>query len=248
MLLLVGLGNPGREYSSHRHNVGFMVIDALARKAEADVFRAKFSGEYAKGRLGKEDVVLLKPLTYMNESGRSVQAAIAFFKPETSQIVVIHDELDLPFGTLRLKVGGGHAGHNGLRSIMACIGTGEFGRMRFGIGRPPAGFRGETADFVLSPFQGVERAELPDLIDKAVSAIGDVASKGFSSAMNAQNVRPKPPKPPKAEKTEKAEKIGQSAPPPPGAPKRNDAALAAREQGASDPGANRLPIPSEDPK
>lgn len=197
MLLVVGLGNPGRQYSAHRHNVGFMVVDELASACRADGFRSKFNGEYAKGELGGEDVVLLKPQTFMNESGRSVQAAMAFFKPSIDRLLVIHDELDLPFGTIRLKAGGGHAGHNGLRSIMACVGNGEFGRVRFGIGRPPPGFRGEVADYVLSGFDGPERAEMPDLLKKAAESVVEVATRGLSAAMNARNVRPKPPRPPK---------------------------------------------------
>ncbi|MEZ4302251.1 MAG: aminoacyl-tRNA hydrolase [Polyangiaceae bacterium] len=219
MLLVVGLGNPGRQYSSHRHNVGFMVVDELAGACRADVFRSKFNGEYAKGQLAGEEVVLLKPQTFMNESGRSVQAAIAFFKPSTDRVLVIHDELDLPFGTVRLKVGGGHAGHNGLRSIMACIGTGEFGRVRFGIGRPPAGFRGEVADFVLSSFDGSERAELPDLLKKATDTVLEVATRGLSAAMNVHNARPKPPKkPPK-----KPEAPNGDMPPAPSAKPTSDA-------------------------
>ncbi|MFO0591764.1 MAG: aminoacyl-tRNA hydrolase [Polyangiaceae bacterium] len=194
MLLVVGLGNPGRQYSANRHNVGFMVVDELATACRADGFRSKFNGEYAKGALSGEDIVLLKPQTFMNESGRSLQAAIAFFKPAIDRVLVIHDELDLPFGTIRLKVGGGHAGHNGLRSIMACIGSGDFGRVRFGIGRPPAGFRGEVADYVLSNFDGSERAELPDLLKKAGDTVLEVASRGLATAMNVHNVRPKPAK------------------------------------------------------
>ncbi|MBK8252123.1 MAG: aminoacyl-tRNA hydrolase [Polyangiaceae bacterium] len=194
MLLVVGLGNPGRQYSANRHNVGFMVVDELAAVCRADGFRSKFNGEYTKGESGGEDLVLLKPQTFMNESGRSVQAAVAFFKPPTLRVLVIHDELDLPYGTIRLKVGGGHAGHNGLRSIMSCIGTGDFGRLRFGIGRPPPGFRGEVADFVLSNFDSNERMTLPDLLKKSCDSVPEVAARGVSAAMNVHNARPKPEK------------------------------------------------------
>lgn len=204
MLLVVGLGNPGRQYSANRHNVGFMVADELANEGRADAFRSKFSGEYAKAELGGQEVILLKPQTFMNESGRSVQAALAFFKPSIDHLLVIHDELDLPFGTIRLKVGGGHAGHNGLRSIMACIGTGEFGRVRFGIGRPPPGFRGEVADYVLSNFDSIERSELPDLLKKATKTVLEVRARGLSAAMNVLNVRPKPAKKPSKEPEIKA--------------------------------------------
>lgn len=194
MLLVVGLGNPGREYAETRHNVGFQVVDELSRVASADAFREKFTGEYARGRLGAEDVVLLKPATYMNLSGQSVQPAAAFFKVEPSSIVVVHDELDLPFGDVRLKKGGGHAGHNGLRSLIERLGTAEFVRVRVGIGRPPPGFKGDVAAFVLSRFDGVERAQLGDVCARAVSMVDDVAKLGVTAAMNRHNARPAPKK------------------------------------------------------
>ncbi len=194
MLLLVGLGNPGRDYASHRHNVGFMAIDELARRAKAEAFREKFSGEYAKGELLDEQLIFLEPMTYMNESGRSVQAAMTFFKVPPKDVIVLHDELDLPFGDIRLKMGGGHAGHNGLRSIMAVAGP-DFGRLRLGIGRPPLGFRGEIADYVLSSFDAGERAMLPDVLKTAGDTVLDVIRRGFDAAMNARNTRPKPKKP-----------------------------------------------------
>lgn len=189
MLLVVGLGNPGREYASHRHNVGFMAVDELARKVSADAFRDKFSASYARAQIGGEQAVLLKPMTFMNESGRSVQPAMAFFKVAPRELIVIHDELDLPFNDVRLKLGGGHAGHNGLRSIMAHMGTGDFGRVRIGIGRPPPGFRGEVADFVLSSFDGTERASLDDCLKLAAESVLEVASRGLPAAMNVRNTR-----------------------------------------------------------
>jgi len=195
MLLVVGLGNPGREYAAHRHNVGFMTIDDLARKARADAFREKFSGVYGRAELAGEQAILLKPMTYMNESGLSVQPAMAFFKVEPKDVIVVHDELDLPFGEVRLKFSGGHAGHNGLRSIMASTGTGDFGRVRIGIDRPPPGFRGEVVSHVLSSFDGLEQAQLPDILTKAADAVIDIARRGFSAAMKTRNTRPKP-KPP----------------------------------------------------
>src|SRR4051812_23465104 len=180
MLFIVGLGNPGREYAAHRHNIGFMAVDELARRVGADAFREKFSGEYARAEIANEPAILLKPMTYMNESGRSVQPAMAFFKVEARELVVLHDELDIPFGEVRLKMGGGHAGHNGLRSIMAALGAaGDFGRVRLGIGRPPPGFRGEVADFVLSSFDAAERTAVPDLVKKGGDAVLDVARRGF---------------------------------------------------------------------
>ncbi len=160
MFLLVGLGNPGREYESTRHNAGFEALDLLARAASATPFREKFSGEYATGSLSGVPVVLLRPLTYMNLSGQCVQPAAAFFKVPPARIVVLHDELDVPLGQLRAKVGGGHAGHNGLRDIQAKLGTPEFARVRIGIGRPGPGFKGTVADFVLQRFDAYERGQL----------------------------------------------------------------------------------------
>jgi PTH1 family peptidyl-tRNA hydrolase len=200
MFLIVGLGNPGREYASHRHNVGFMAVDELASRVRADAFREKFSAEWAKAELGGEPAALLKPMTFMNESGRSVQPAAAFFKVSPAQVIVVHDELDLPFGEVRLKFGGGHAGHNGLRSIMAALGTGDFGRVRIGIGRPPAGFRGEVADYVLSPFDSMERALLPDCLKQTAESVLEVAARGFDAAMNVRNTRAKPQKQQKKDK------------------------------------------------
>jgi PTH1 family peptidyl-tRNA hydrolase len=195
MLVVVGLGNPGKEHTAHRHNVGFMAVDALASRVGADPFREKFSGAVARAEIKGEPAILLKPMTYMNDSGRSVQPALAFYKATASELVVIHDELDLPFGDVRLKHGGGHAGHNGLRSIMAHVGTGDFGRVRFGVGRPPAGFRGEVADFVLSGFDAGERASLEGCLKLAVESVLGIAASGFDAAMKARNSRPKPKKP-----------------------------------------------------
>lgn len=194
MLLVVGLGNPGRQYAAHRHNVGFMAVGELAAKVGAEAFRDKFSGSYAKAELERQPAWLLLPMTYMNASGQCVQPAAAFFKAAPADIVVLHDELDLPFGEVRLKFGGGHAGHNGLRSIMAALGTGDFGRIRIGIGRPPAGFRGDVADYVLSGFDASERAELPEVLNRATESVLQVAARGFDAAMKARNTREKPPK------------------------------------------------------
>ena len=196
MLLVVGLGNPGREYAAHRHNVGFMCVDELHDRLRGDPWREKFSGVFARAMIGDEQAVLLKPMTYMNESGRSVQAAMAFFKVQPSEILVIHDELDVPFREVRLKFGGGHAGHNGLRSIMAHVGTGDFGRVRIGIGRPPPGFRGDGADFVLSGFDAVDRALLQDSLRLAAESVLEVAARGFDAAMKVRNTRVKPKKEP----------------------------------------------------
>lgn len=189
-LLVVGLGNPGAEYAATRHNAGFFVIDELAVRGGQPAFRQKFHGELAEARLPSGPLTLLKPLTYMNESGRSVRAALEFYKRDPSELLVIHDELDLPFGQLRLKTGGGDAGHRGLRSITAHLGGPGYHRLRFGIGRPPAGFRGTPADFVLQGFASAEKAELAALVTSAADAAELVASRGISEAMSITH-RPK---------------------------------------------------------
>jgi PTH1 family peptidyl-tRNA hydrolase len=203
MLLVVGLGNPGKKYEGNRHNVGFMSLDELARAEALGDFRDKFSGLFSRGAARFGDVALLKPMTFMNLSGDSVQPCAAFLKITPSEIVVIHDELDVPFGEVRIKVGGGHAGHNGLRSLIERLGTPDFLRVRVGIGRPPAGFRGDVADYVLSNFDSSEKAELGGVVDKAVAAAVAIAKDGVAVAMNRLNakapVRNAPQKPaPKA--------------------------------------------------
>jgi PTH1 family peptidyl-tRNA hydrolase len=189
MFLVVGLGNPGREHENDRHNVGFVVVDALTRRAGAGDFKAKFNALLARGSLGDHDVALLKPQTYMNRSGESVQPAAAFFKIAPPEVLVVHDEIDLPWGDLRLKVGGGHAGHNGVRSIIDRLGTPDFIRLRVGVGRPPPGYRGEGKDWVLSGFDAVQRAELPAIVDRALDAIERVLKDGVAAAMNVANTR-----------------------------------------------------------
>jgi PTH1 family peptidyl-tRNA hydrolase len=188
--LVVGLGNPGREYEKSRHNVGFLVADALREGAGWPDYRQKFSGVWTRGALsGGAPLALLKPQTYMNLSGDSVQPAAAFLKVAPAAVVVVHDELDLPWSDVRLKVGGGHAGNNGVRSIIERLGTPDFVRVRVGIGKPPPGFRGGGADWVLSNFDAVERAELPDVIARAIDAIRRVAEDGIAAAMNAVNTK-----------------------------------------------------------
>jgi len=193
MHLVVGLGNPGKKYEKNRHNVGFMVVERLARSHGLPDFKEKFSAVWTKGEIaargGRHPVALLEPQTFMNLSGDSVQPAAAFLKVDPSHVIVVHDELDLPWKDVRLKVGGGHAGHNGLRSIMQRLGTPEFVRVRVGIGRPPPGFRGDVADFVLADFDAMERSELPEVVDRAALAIEKVVADGISAAMNALNTR-----------------------------------------------------------
>ncbi|MEE2788621.1 MAG: aminoacyl-tRNA hydrolase [Myxococcota bacterium] len=183
--LIVGLGNPDPKYTANRHNIGFMVLDRLADRAGLSMSKTKFRSRYATGQFEGKSVVVLKPQTYMNLSGRAVVPAQRFFDIEATRILVVHDELDLPFGKLRLKVGGGHAGHNGLRSMISEMGTNGFSRLRVGIGRPS---RGDVSSYVLSDFAaGEEREWLPDLIDRACDAITMVVRKGTQAAMNEVN-------------------------------------------------------------
>lgn len=188
MLLLVGLGNPEPKYAGNRHNVGFMVIDELASRAHAGPFRQKFSGSFAKAQFGAEEVVLLKPETFMNLSGESVQKAMKFFKVSLKDVVVVHDELDLPFATVRIKKGGGAAGHNGLKSIMQ-HGSGDgFARVRVGIGRPQSG---RVEGYVLSDFGASDRAELPDVLNQSADAVEAIVRNGTVVAMNDFNTKAK---------------------------------------------------------
>ncbi len=192
MFLVVGLGNPGKKYGKNRHNVGFMVLDAMADGVSGFAWKEKFSGVHGRGELFGKPSTLLKPMNFMNLSGDSVQPAMAFVKAAVGEVVVVHDELDVPFGEVRVKVGGGHAGHNGLRSIIERLGTPDFVRVRVGIGRPPAGFRGDVADYVLQDFDASERAELPDVIARAAQATQQVLTVGPAAAMTTVNAKAPP--------------------------------------------------------
>jgi peptidyl-tRNA hydrolase, PTH1 family len=185
-LLVVGLGNPGREYARHRHNVGFMVVDELVRRTGAS-FRSKFSGELAETRLDGARVAFLKPQTYMNESGRSVAGAARFFKVDPAALLVVHDEGDFDLGRLQVREGGGLAGHNGLRSISRALGTQEFLRLRVGVGRPERGDPRPLADYVLSNFAPHDNAE--DVIARAADAVETVAREGLDAAQRRFNER-----------------------------------------------------------
>jgi peptidyl-tRNA hydrolase, PTH1 family len=187
--LLVGLGNPGPKYARNRHNIGFLVLDEVARRARADEFRAKFGGELATGEVAGQKAVLLKPMEYMNVSGRAVQRAAAFYQVAPEEIVVVHDEIDLELGRLRLKVGGGHGGHNGIRSIAQDIGSPAFVRVRCGVGRPQG--RGNVSGFVLGDFQEREREEVQILVQEAADAVEEIVRRGALLAMNRFNVREK---------------------------------------------------------
>ena len=188
-LLVVGLGNPGPQYASNRHNVGQMVVDVLAARAAAGFKSHKAGAVVAEGRLrpGGPKLLLAKPGTYMNLSGGPVAGLARFFKIEAPRIVVVHDELDLDFDTVRIKSGGGHGGHNGLRDIIARLGTPEFHRVRVGIGRPPG--RQDAADYVLRDFGTDERRVLPNLLEDAADAVELIAEQGVLAAQNVVNQR-----------------------------------------------------------
>ena len=184
MHLIAGLGNPGAKYARNRHNVGFMVLDRFAAVRQAPAFRQRFQGDFTKLRVGDTDVGLLKPATYMNLSGQSVALALRFFKLGLTDLTVVHDELDLAFGTLRIKLGGGTAGHRGIASIGQCCGGLDYTRVRTGIGRPRSG---SVEHFVLSDFSAEEGAQLPDVLERAAAALTDIVVRGTQAAMNAHN-------------------------------------------------------------
>jgi peptidyl-tRNA hydrolase, PTH1 family len=180
--LIVGLGNPGPTYAHNRHNIGFGVVEELAGRVGGRFKAHKTNAEVLEGRLGGQRVVLAKPRTYMNLSGGPVAGLVRFFKLPPDAVVVIHDELDIPFEAIRLKLGGGDNGHNGLRSITKSLATKDYYRIRVGIGRPPG--RMDPADFVLRDFSSTERKELPFLVDRAADAAQALISTGLEAAQN----------------------------------------------------------------
>ena len=183
-LLVVGLGNPGSTYVRNRHNAGWMVVDELARR-HGGSWRGKFSGQVADVRLGDVKVALLKPETFMNESGRSVAVAARFFKVEPDSLVIVHDDVDLELGRLQARAGGGLAGHNGLRSLAQALGTQDFLRLRIGVGRPERGDPRPVADYVLSNFPPEEDAEA--LVARATDAVETLAREGLEAAQQRFN-------------------------------------------------------------
>ncbi|MHA7629477.1 aminoacyl-tRNA hydrolase [Corallococcus sp. M7] len=190
MKLICGLGNPGREYERHRHNVGFMVVDALLARARAELTQDKFQARVGQGSLGGERILFVEPQTYMNLSGRSVAEAARFYKVAVQDVLVVHDELDLPFGRLQLKAGGGAGGHNGLKSMVQCLGEDAFIRVRVGIGKPEGpNAKERVAGYVLSNFDDGERRQLEELIGKAADMAESWVRDGLSTAMNRHNRR-----------------------------------------------------------
>lgn len=184
--LIVGLGNPGPTYSNNRHNVGYMVNDVLASRVGGS-FKAHKSGraDVIEGHLAGEQVVLCRPRSYMNESGGPTRLVANFYKIDPAHMVVIHDELDIDFGALRVKFGGGDNGHNGLKSIRQSFDTGDYSRIRVGIGRPPG--RQSVHDFVLKPFNATERRELPTYVEEAGDAIESLMTRGLDATQTSFN-------------------------------------------------------------
>ncbi len=186
--LIAGLGNPGPEYAGNRHNAGYMVADVLAGRIGSGFGSHRARADVAEGRLTGRPVTVAKPRSFMNLSGGPVAALRDFYKIPVERIVVVHDELDLPFGTIRLKLGGGAAGHNGLRSITRSLGSPDYYRVRFGIGRPPG--RMDPMRFVLHDFSTAERRELPLLLGDAADAVESLLADGLAGAQNAFHTRP----------------------------------------------------------
>ena len=187
--LVVGLGNPGPGYAAHRHNVGQLALDELASRIGATFKRHKTNAAVAEGRLGPGGarLVLAKPNSFMNASGGPVSQLLRFYSLAPDRLVVLHDELDIPFDTIKVKVGGGNGGHNGLRDIQSAIGTPDFARVRIGIGRPPG--RQDPADFVLSPFAKAEREALPSLLADAADATEQLIAEGLLAAQQRFHAR-----------------------------------------------------------
>ena len=183
-LLVAGLGNPGREHEHDRHNMGWMVVDELARRCDAS-FKSKFSGRVSETRIAGARVALLKPETYMNESGRSISAAARFFKVAPEDVLVVHDDVDLDVGRLQSRLGGGLAGHNGLRSIAQELGTQDFLRLRVGVGRPGRGDPRDVADYVLAPFEAHDDRD--GMVTRAADAVEAILAEGLEEAQRRFN-------------------------------------------------------------
>lgn len=183
--IIFGLGNPGREYERTRHNIGFIAVDKLSLEWRIELPRVKYKSLVGEGKANNRKIILVKPLTYMNQSGNAVRSFMHFYKIDPSQILVIHDDLDLPFGNLRLRQSGGSAGQRGMQSIIAKIGTNEFMRMRIGIGRPPG--RMDPMDYVLKKFGDDEKDDLDLVLHNVVKAVDVLLNEGIDKAMTIYN-------------------------------------------------------------
>lgn len=188
MHLVLGLGNPGRRYAQTRHNVGFVVVDRLAERLSETVEKKQFGAFVGSARIGSAPAVLAKPQSFMNLSGQPAASLKGFYKLNNDQLVVVHDELDLPFGQVRVKTSGGHGGHNGLRDLQQKLGGNDFIRVRVGVSRPPPGH--DVAAYVLGKWTGEESSGLPAVVDRACDAVESVLNEGVLSAMNQFNTRP----------------------------------------------------------
>jgi len=183
--LIVGLGNPGREYRNTRHNIGFLAIDALAKSLNVTLGKVQSKALVGQGKIGSNKVILVKPQTYMNLSGQAVSGLLNFYKISAENLIVIHDDIDLPFGTIRIRPGGGSAGQRGVKSIIEKVGTQEFARMRLGVGRPPGQM--EAAAYVLQPFTKEDEEFLVNFLAKAAEAANEFVNNGLNAAMNKYN-------------------------------------------------------------
>lgn len=194
MKIIVGLGNPGNEYAKTRHNVGFMLIDALAEHLNITLWKDKFNAQIAEGRIGAGKILLVKPQTYMNNSGEAVGPLMRWYKLEPEDIIVAHDDMDIPAGTIRIRKKGSSGGHNGIKSLISHIGSENFARVRLGIGRPLPGW--SVVKHVLAPFPAEDKAEVDKAIDYLIPAVECIVSDGLDIAMNKYN--------PKKQKKQKA--------------------------------------------
>ncbi len=183
MKLIVGLGNPGQEYRWTRHNMGFLVLDHLAKEEGIQLARRRFQSVFGQGRIGRRDVILAKPVTYMNLSGEAVARLLRFFRIQPEDLIIVHDDLDLPFGKIRIRLQGGHGGHQGVKSIIESLGHNEFIRVKMGIGRP-GDPRQDPADYVLAPFSSEEREEVKDAAARGAEAVELLLSVGPQETMN----------------------------------------------------------------
>jgi PTH1 family peptidyl-tRNA hydrolase len=188
MNLVVGLGNPGKEYSLSKHNIGFMVVDELANRLGVSLNKIGFTSVYGEALVEEKKIIFLKPRTYMNRSGKAVSEFVGFFKILPGDVILVYDEMDLPLGNLKIKVGGGSAGHKGIESIITALGDDSFTRVRVGIGKP--GQKSETVNHVLSKFQKDEKKIVEDALGRAADAVLEIIARGVESAMNKFNRKP----------------------------------------------------------
>jgi len=205
MMFVAGLGNPGSKYEGTRHNAGFLVVDELVRRWGANLKSDRFGNLAGAAPIRDNKVIFAKPQKFMNRSGSPLRGLMGFYKGTVENLVVVHDEVDLPFGALKIKLGGGHGGHNGLRDIHQHMGSNAYFRIRFGVGRPPAGW--DTADYVLGQWTPEEQTALGAAVDKAADAVETLVEKGLQAAMNQFHFRETPNKGPKPLKAQSVQAL-----------------------------------------